>query len=110
MFAWTASTARSSALEGRSLDTTSISPIPPPPPSAANGSGPVLDPPPQSFPHRLEMVEGSFRQSAEPVSQLVRRPHTSGALDEGVAVGGEHRWLQMAGQFGPGLDLVMGEG
>src|SRR3954468_13648582 len=103
MFAWTASTARSTALEGRSLDTTSISPIPPPPPSAANGSGPVLDPPPQSFPHRLEMVEGAFRQAAEAVGQLVRGRGASGALDEGVAVGGEHRGLQMAGQFCPGL-------
>src|SRR5947209_10596195 len=106
MLACPASTGRSTALDGTSLDTPSTCSIPPPPPSVVSLSAPELDPPAQSFPHRFKVVEGPVGQPLEVGDQRVGGVHAPGALDQGGPVGGEHRRLQVARQFGPGLDLV----
>src|SRR5881397_1795118 len=99
MLACTASTAPSTALDGRWLDTPSTTFIPPPPPNAVSLSGPILDPAPQSFPHRLQVVEGPLWQPLQIGQEVVGRPRTAGAGDQRGAVGREDRGLEMTGQL-----------
>src|SRR5437868_8387614 len=109
MLACTTSTARRTAFEGRSLDTPSNLSIPRRAPNAKWESGPVLDPPPQSFPHRLDVVEGPVGKLAEALDQVVGGAHAAGAGNDHRPVSREDGRLEVAGQLGPSLDLVVGE-
>src|SRR2546430_360103 len=101
-----APTPRSRPWGGVSWAPIPLCPTPRRAPNAVVGSGPVLDPSPKSFPHRLDVVEGSVRELAQALDQVVGRAHAPSACDDHRPVSRERGRLEVAGQLGPSLDLV----